>query len=381
MAEISFIDLKKQFRLHEEPITKAIAEVLSSGQYIMGPQVKKLEHVLAEYVEVKHAIGVSSGTDALMLSLMSWGIGPGDGVITSPFTFIATAEVISLLGATPIFVDIDPLTFNMSPDRLKETLSLKLWPVGVTPKAVIPVSLYGQVAEMDEISEIAHRYGLKVLEDGCQSFGAEYKCNKSCSLGDAGVTSFFPSKPLGCYGDGGMIFTNDDRLAEDCRSLRAHGQKKRYVHEQIGVNARLDTLQAAVLLAKWPFFGDELKKRTEVAQRYSESLSDDLVVPFIRRDSTSVFAQYTVRIKYNGRPGRREEVASLLKEKGIPTAIHYPVPLHLQKAFSALRYGEGNFPEAEKASLEVLSLPMHPWISVEEQEYIIKYLKEAVIKK
>lgn len=377
MGEINFIDLKRQFKLYEKHIMKSVAEVLSSGQYIMGPQVQKLEDTLANYVGVKNAIGVSSGTDALMLPLMAWGIGPGDGVITPPFTFIATAEIISLLGATPVFVDIDPVTYNLCPAQLKKTLASESWPAGIVPKAVIPVSLYGQVADMDEIIQIAQDYGLKVLEDGCQSFGAEYRGKKSCGLGDAGVTSFFPSKPLGCYGDGGMIFTDDDELAEACRELRVHGQKKRYVHDRIGVNARLDTIQAAVLLAKWPFFREELRARQEIAGRYSESLCNEVGIPAVKEDRSSVYAQYTVRIKPD-KGANRNGVADFLKGKGIPTAVHYPVPLHLQKAFSAFSYREGDFPEAEKAAAEVLSLPMHPWMTREEQDYIIKHLKEAV---
>lgn len=380
MGNINFIDLKKQYHLYEVNIREAIEEVLAGGQYIMGSQVKELEDTLAKFVGVKHSIGVSSGTDALLLPLMAWGIGPGDGVITSPFTFIATAEVISFLGATPIFVDIDTVTYNISPEQLRETLLSENWPAGIKPKVVIPVSLYGQVADMHEITIIAEEFGLKVLEDGCQSFGAEYRGKKSCSFKDAGVTSFFPSKPLGCYGDGGMIFTDDDGLTEACRAIRVHGQQKRYIHDRIGVNARLDTLQAAILLAKWPFFLGEIEKRREVAERYTSNLKDTVVTPVVKDDRLSVFAQYTVRMPVSlGKEGRGKVVA-YLKEKGIPTAVHYPVPLHLQTAFKGLQYHVGDFPQSELAASQVMSLPMHPWLNKSTQDFIIKSLKEAVKK-
>jgi len=374
---MEFIELKKQYSLLKDKIDSAISEVLTSGTFIMGPAVDELENKLAAFVGTRYAIGVSSGTDALLVSLMAQGISSGDYIFTTPFTFAATAEVIVLLGATPVFVDIDPETLNISPEQLEHTIR-KFKKAGKPVKGIITVSLYGQPADHDEISEIADRYGAWVIEDACQSFGATYKGRKSCNLSDIGVTSFFPSKPLGCYGDGGMIFTQDARLAERCKAIRAHGQTGRYIHEVIGLNARLDTLQAAVLLAKLPGFPDEIRRREIIGKRYTRLLNDYLPVVKVKSDRSSVYAQYTVRIQEKNDPGRRVKVANYLNKKGIPTAIHYPIPLHLQRSFAFTGYKKEDFIVAEQAAREVLSLPMHPWLTAEQQDFIAESVIEAV---
>jgi UDP-2-acetamido-2-deoxy-ribo-hexuluronate aminotransferase len=358
---IEFIDLKKQYLSIKEDIDRRIHAVLDHGQYIMGPEVHELEEKLASYVGVKHCISASSGTDTLLIAMMSLGIGRGDEVITTPFTFIATGEMIALLGARPVFVDIDPKTYNIDPAKIE---------AAITPqtRAIMPVSLYGQCADFDAINAIAHRHGLAVIEDGAQSFGATYKGKKSCSLSTIGSTSFFPSKPLGCYGDGGALFTDDDNLAKTLREIRVHGQDRRYHHPRIGINGRLDTIQAAVLLAKMEMFQKEVELRDEIGSHYSEWIAREcprVVAPYIEPHNTSVYAQYTIQVD------DRNALQQKLKEEGIPTAVHYPVPLHLQPAFANLNQGEGSFPIAEMAAKCVMSLPMHPYLREEDIQKIV----------
>lgn len=357
---IPFIDLKAQQDRIREDLNRRIQKVLAHGQYIMGPEVKELEEKLATYVGVKHCIGVSNGTEALFIAMMSLGIKPGDEVITTPFTFIATAEMIALLHAKPVFVDIDPKTYNMDPNLIEAAITDKT-------KAIMPVSLYGQCADMYAINAIAAKHGLAVIEDAAQSFGATYKGKKSCGLSTIGCTSFFPSKPLGCYGDGGACFTNDDELATKMRQIRVHGQDKRYHHPVIGTNGRLDTLQAAILLAKMEVFEEEVELRHQIGARYTELLQgvSGIVTPYIESFNTSVYAQYTVQIE------NRDDVQKNLHETGIPTAVHYPIPLHLQPAFSNVNKPAGSFPIAERVARKVMSLPMGPYISGQEQSQVV----------
>ncbi len=373
---VEFIDLKRQYQAYKDEIDQAVSRVMESGRFILGEEVKRLEQEMAGFTGAGHAIGVSSGTDGLLLSLMAVGTGPGTEVVTTPFTFIATAEAISLLGARPVFVDIDPETFNLDVSRLSLLLEDRKRK-GNLPSAIIPVSLYGLCANMDGINTLALEYGLFVLEDACQSLGAVYKGKSSCNLSPAAVTSFFPSKPLGCFGDGGMIFCRERSLAERLLALRVHGQTARYMHEYIGINGRLDEVQAAVLRIKLRHFPGEILSRQKAADRYArllEPLKEHIIFPKIPNGYKSVFAQYTVRVK----GGIRDEVARYLDARNIPTAIHYPRPLHLQKAFSFLDYRSGDFPQAEKASSEVLSLPMHAFLREEEQERVVDALEEAL---
>ena len=356
--KIPFIDLQAQYQAYKSEIDEAIQNVLNSSQYIMGPEVNKLEEGLAAYTGSKHAIACSSGTDALLIALMAIDIQPGDEVITTPFTFISSAEVVSLCGATPVFVDINEKTYNIDSTKIEEKITSKT-------KAIIPVSLYGQVSDMDEINAIARKYNLIVIEDAAQSFGATYKGNQSCNLSHFGATSFFPSKPLGCYGDGGALFTNNDEYAEKARIILAHGSKVRYQHEVVGINGRIDALQASILNVKLKYFSQEIKKREQIGASYFELLKDKaLSLPFIEKDRTSVFAQYTVRSV------QREKVTEKLNLNGIPTSIHYPQPLHLQKCYMFLGYKEGDFPIAEKASKEVFSLPMSPFLKKEDLVFV-----------
>ena len=373
MKPINFIDLARQQERIRTDLDTRMQAVLKHGQYIMGPEIKELEERLACYCGASHAIALSSGTDALLVAMMALGIGPGDEVITTPFTFIATGEMIALLGATPVFVDIQPDTYNIDPSLIEAEITSKT-------KAIMPVSLYGQCADFDAIHEIAARHSLPVIEDASQSFGATYKGRRSCALSTIGCTSFFPSKPLGCYGDGGACFTSDDALATKMRQIMAHGQDRRYHHPVLGINGRLDTLQAAVLLAKLEIFEDEVASREWIGARYSELLSTGnnsqspkkIITPAIRSGNTSVYAQYTVQVE------GRESVQKHLQEKGIPTAVHYPVPLNLQPVFSSLGKPAGSFPVAEAAAERVMSLPMHPYLSEEELVIISSALKEAV---
>jgi len=356
---IPFIDLKTQQQKIRKSIDERIAKVLEHGQYIMGPEVYELEEKLAQYVGVKHCISIANGTDALMIALMALGIKPGDEVITTPFTFIATAEVTAFLGAIPVFVDIDPKTYNLDPNKLEQAITPKT-------KAIMPVSLYGQCADLDAINAIADKFGIPAIEDAAQSFGATYKGRKSCGLSTIGCTSFFPTKPLGCYGDGGACFTDDDQLARKMSQIRLHGQDRRYHHPVVGVNGRLDTIQAAILLAKLEIFDYEVKLRAEIGARYTENLKDVVVTPYIANYNTSVYAQYTVQVD------NREQVQAKLKEAGVPTAVHYPIPLNLQPVFAHLNQPEGSFPIAERIAKRVMSLPMSAWITEEQQMEVIQ---------
>lgn len=360
--KINFIDLQAQYQAYKEEIDREVGEVMASAQFIGGPKLQKLETDLAAYTGAAHAIGCSSGTDALLLALMALGVTAGDEVITTPFTFIATAEVIALLGAKAVFVDIDETTYNIDAALIEDAITERT-------KAIIPVSLYGQCADMDAINAIAA--ALPVIEDGCQSFGAEYKGKKSCNLSTIGCTSFFPSKPLGAYGDGGALFTSDDALAQKIRMLLSHGQNERYRHKYIGINGRLDAIQAAVLNVKLAHFDEEVDARMRIGTAYSEKLADaDVVTPTVRGDRTSVYAQYSIRVQH------RAAITKALGERGIPTAVHYPMPLHLQEAFTPLGYKQGDFPVAEKISEEIMSLPMSPFLTSEQQDYIVAALKE-----
>ncbi|MGQ3891390.1 DegT/DnrJ/EryC1/StrS family aminotransferase [Legionella sp. CNM-4043-24] len=359
---MQFIDLKAQYKLIESNILSRIQTVLDHGQYIMGPEVAALEKELAEFVGVRHAIVNSSGTDALLMALMALDIGPGDEVITSPFSFFATAEVIALCRATPVFVDIDPKTYNMDPARLEAAITSKT-------KAIMPVSLYGQCADMTGINAIAEKYGIPVIEDAAQSFGATHKGSYSCALATIGCTSFFPSKPLGGYGDSGACFTNDDKLAERLIEIRIHGQNARYCHRRIGINGRMDTIQAAILIEKMKLFPNEITLRQEVAQRYTDMLGSLVRTPIIEQGNTSVFAQYTIEVS------DREDFQKRLQAQGIPTAVHYPVAMHQQEALAYLNYKSGDFPLSERASQRVVSLPMHPYISVAEQQQVVNAVK------
>lgn len=356
---IPFIDLKTQYQALKPQIQARINAVLEHGQYIMGPEVKELEDRLAAYTEAKHCITVASGTEALLISLMALGIGPGDEVITTPFTFVATAEVIVLLGATPVYVDIEPDTCNINASLIEAAITPKT-------KAIMPVSLYGQPSDMEEINAIAARHGnIPVIEDAAQSFGANYKDKKSCNLSTIGCTSFFPSKPLGCYGDGGAIFTSDDALAQAMREIRVHGQSRRYVHTRIGVGGRMDTLQCAVVLAKLERFEWEVQQRLAKGERYNQLL-DDAGISRVQQkpNRTSVFAQYTVTVN------ERETLQKRLAELGVPTAVHYPVPLNEQPAYQHLCCPDCT-PVASLVARQVMSLPMGPDLSVEQQEKIV----------
>ncbi len=367
-----FIDLKAQQQKILPALNERIQRVLGHGQYIMGPEVQELEERLAAYVGVKHAISCSSGTDALLMPLMAYQVGPGDAIFTTPFTFIATAEVIQLLGATPVFVDIDPRTFNIAPTALEEAISsLAQNPrtAHLKPKGIISVDLFGQPAGYDELNALAKKHGLFVLEDAAQSFGATYKGRRTGSLAEVAATSFFPAKPLGGYGDGGAIFTDDASLAEILKSIRVHGQgTNKYENLRLGLNGRLDTLQAAILLVKLDIFDQEVADRQKVAQRYSEGLRNVVEVPYVSPDCTSVWAQYSVL------SDRRAELQQKLQKAGIPSAVYYPLPLHLQGAFAHLGHKPGDFPISEKASERIFSLPMHPYLTEAEQGLIIKVL-------
>ncbi len=363
---IPFIDLKSQYQALKTSVDARIHKVLDHGQYIMGPEVKELEERLEAYTGARHCITVASGTEALLISLMALGIKPGDEIITTPFTFIATAEVIVLLGAVPVFVDIELDTCNINASLIEAAITPKT-------KAIMPVSLYGQPADMDAINAIAVRHGnIPVIEDAAQSFGAEYKGRKSCNLSSIGCTSFFPSKPLGCYGDGGAIFTNDDALAQAMREIRVHGQSKRYVHTRVGVGGRMDTIQCAVVLAKLERFDWEIEQRLVIGQRYNEWIdSAGLKRVQQRPDRTSVFAQYTILLD------QREDVQKHFSDLGIPTTVHYPIPLNEQPAYKHLCCPDCT-PVAQAVSKRVLSLPMGSDLSTFDQQSIMESLKSAV---
>lgn len=362
--KIDFANLQHQYRLYKTELDHAIHAVLDKSNYIMGSEVTDLEGNLQTFTGAKHAISCSSGTDALLLAMMALDIRPDDEIITTPFTFIATAETIAFLGAKPVFVDIDETTYNLDPSKIEAKITEKT-------KAIMPVSLYGQPADMEAIQEIAEKHGLKVIVDGAQSFGSTFNGKTDSNLGDISTTSFFPAKPLGCFGDGGAVFTNDDILAQKMKSLRVHGQSKRYHHQYIGMGGRMDTIQCAIVDVKLKYYEKNLALRQEVALKYSEKLkvkNEELILPFVDTRATSAFAQYSIRVK------NREEVQAKLKEQGIPTAVHYPMPLHLQEAFAYLRYKKGDFPMAEMVSKEIMSLPMNPYVTDKEIEYIAKYI-------
>lgn len=364
---MQFIDLKAQSALIEGRLVDRFKAVLKHGAYIMGPEVSELETELAKFVGVPHAIGVSSGTDALLIALMALDVGPGDEVITTPFSFFATAEVIAILGAKPVFVDIERDTYNIDANLIEAAITSKT-------KAIMPVSLYGQCADYDAINAIAARHNLPVIEDAAQSFGAMYNGKRSCGLTTIGCTSFFPSKPLGGYGDGGACFTHDADLAERMRSIRVHGQSARYQHTSFGINGRLDTIQAAILLEKLTLFPNEIKLREQVAARYAAGLSEFTRTPCVQAHNTSVFAQYTIEVP------DREAVQTALREHDVPTAVHYPVPLHKQPVFKASYPDEQYFPHAEDAAKHVLSLPMHPYLTKVDQDKVIGALQDVLQK-
>lgn len=373
---MNFIDLNAQYQILKDDISKRINRVLDSGAYIMGSEIKELESQLAQYCGTKYCVSCSNGTDALLIPLMAWNIGRGDAVFTSPFTFIATAEVIQLLGATPIFVDIDKETYNIDVDLLEKAIQKVLEEGKLNPKAIIPVDLFGICADYDKINTIAKKYNLLVLEDAAQSFGATYNSKKSCSFGDCAATSFYPAKPLGCYGDGGAIFTNNDELYEKLISIRVHGQgDDKYNNVRIGINGRLDTIQAAILLSKLSIFDKEIAERNRVANRYTNNLKNILKTPIIFENYSSVWAQYSVLAKSNE---ERTKIMDLLKEQKIPTVIYYPKPLHLQTAFENLNYNFGDFPISENISSRIFSLPMHPYLSDNEVDKISNAIIEIL---
>lgn len=359
---IDFANLKKQYFMYQPELEKEMDKVLNNTSYIMGDAVQKLEKNLEEFTGAKYAITCSSGMDALLLAMMALDIKPNDEIITTPFTFIATAETIAFMGAVPVFVDIDEKTYNIDPSMIEEKITSKT-------KAIMPVSLYGQPADMKSIQAIADKHNLKVIVDGAQSFGSTCRGKTDSNLGDISTTSFFPAKPLGCFGDAGAVFTNDEDLATKMKSLRVHGQSKRYHHRYIGMGGRMDTIQCAIVDVKLKYYKKDLALRQEVATKYTEALKGkDLTVPHVEKDCTSAFAQYSVRVK------NRDEVQAKLKELGIPTAVHYPMPLHLQECFEYLGYKESDFPVSEIVSDEIISLPMNPYVSDEE----IKYISENI---
>ena len=367
---INFIDLKSQYSSLQKEIKTNIDNVLNHGQYIMGPEVLELESKLASYVDSKYCITVASGTEALLISLMALKVGPGDEVITSPFTFVSTAEVVSLLGAKPVFVDIDESNCNLNHKLLEDAISPRT-------KAIIPVSLYGQTCEMDEINAIANKYDLAVIEDAAQSFGAEYKGYKSCNTSLIGCTSFFPSKPLGCYGDGGAIFTSDDSIAESCKEIRVHGASKRYHHTKVGVGGRMDTIQCAIVLAKLQIFEWEVKKRIDIGNAYinkikSNEASAKIGFIDVPNYKSCVWGQFTIAID------DRDKVIAQLSKAEIPTAIHYPMPLHMQPAYIKDCIVSKSCKVSEEMSKKVLSLPMSPYLNEADQDAIVDSLSKAL---
>lgn len=353
---IEFIDLKAQQARLKDKIEAGIQNVLTHGQYILGPEVKELEEKLAAYVGAKYCITCANGTDALQIAQMAFGIGPGDEVITPGFTYIATAETVAILGAIPVYVDVNPQTYNLDVEKLESAITPRT-------KAIIPVSLYGQCADFDAINAIAKKYGIPVIEDAAQSFGAMYKGRKSCNLSTVACTSFFPSKPLGCYGDGGAIFTNDADLAKVIRQIARHGQDRRYHHIRVGMNSRLDTLQAAILLPKLEILDDEMQARQSVAEMYTKLFNEAGIstTPFIEAHNMSAWAQYTIQVE------NRVHVQEELKAQGIPTAVHYPIPLNKQPAVA----NDAVLPVGDAIAECVMSLPMHPYLTLEAQEKIV----------
>ena len=363
---MDFIDLKTQYQGLKAQIDANIQKVLAHGQYILGPEVAELEEKLAAFVGARYCISVANGTDALQIAQMALGIGPGDEVITPGFTYIATAETVALLGAKPVYVDIDPRTYNLDPALLEAAITPRT-------KAIIPVSLYGQCADFDAINAIAAKHGIPVIEDAAQSFGATYKGKRSCNLTTIACTSFFPSKPLGCYGDGGAIFTNDDELARVLRQIARHGQDRRYHHIRVGVNSRLDTLQAAILLPKLDIFPHELEQRAQVALSYACLLAEAAIAaPFVETHNVSAWAQYTVQV------ADRDQVQERLKLAGIPTAVHYPIPLNCQPA---VQDAAACLPVGDAVAARVMSLPMHPYLDAAAQATVVHSLCRATTGK
>jgi UDP-2-acetamido-2-deoxy-ribo-hexuluronate aminotransferase len=361
---VEFIDLKTQYQRLKVEIDAGIQRVLDHGQYILGPEVAELEEKLAAYVGAKYCISVANGTDALQIAQMAFGIGPGDEVITPGFTYIATAETVALLGAKPVYVDIDPRTYNVDPALIEAAITPRT-------KAIIPVSLFGQCADFDAINAIAAKHRIPVIEDAAQSFGATYKGRKSCNLSTVACASFFPSKPLGCYGDGGAIFTNDDELAKVMRQISRHGQDRRYHHVRVGVNSRLDTIQAAVLLPKLAILDEEMSQRQNVAKRYNTLLDQAGIktTPYVEPENQSAWAQYTIRVP------QREKVQELLKQAGIPTAVHYPIPLNKQPAVAD---SQVLLPVGDQIAADVMSLPMSPLMKASDQEKVVAALQGAL---
>ena len=361
--KIDFANLQLQYQTYKDKIDSNLQAILNKSNYILGEEVDVLEKELQNFTGAKYAISCSSGTDALLLALMAINIQPDDEIITTPFTWISTAEMMALIKAKPAFVDIEPDTYNMDPNLIEAAITKKT-------KAIMPVSLYGQPADMNAIQAIADKYNLKVIIDGAQSFGSTYKNKTDSNLGDISTTSFFPSKPLGCYGDGGAVFTNNEEYANKIKLLRVHGQNKRYHHKYIGIGGRLDTMQAAILLAKLPYFKKELKDRQKVADHYTSGLSKILQTPVIKPNRSSAWAQYTLRVK------NRDILQLKLKENGIPTSVFYPIPLHLQECFQYLRHQQGDFLISEKASKEVMSIPMNPFLTDDQIDYVVNKLRE-----
>ena len=367
---MKFLDLTKQQKRIRKSLESRINNILDHGSYIMGPEVFELEEKLADYCGVKHAISCSSGTDALLIPLMAWGIGPGDAVFTTPFTYVATAEVIALLGATPVFVDVYDSTFNIDCEKLEIAIQDTIKNGQLTPKAIIPVDLFGVPARYRLIDSIAKKYNLKVIEDGAQSFGASIGDKKVGTFGDVAATSFYPAKPLGCYGDGGAMFTNDDSLAEQCKAIRVHGTSSdKYNSEVIGLNGRLDSMQAAVLLEKLTIFDEELEMRNKVNDYYRQFLNNAQYVP---ENYHSAHALFSITL---GSHKKREALVNKLKQNSIPNVIYYKYPIHLMKGFGYLKYKNGDFPVSENLSQTIVSLPMHPYLSENEIDYIINSLK------
>ena len=372
---MEFVDLQRQYARCKDRIDERIHEVLRHGGFIMGPEIAELEEELAAYVGVRHAISCANGTDALQLALMSLDIGPGDAVFTTPFTFFATAEVIALVGAVPVFVDIDRASFNLDPQKLDDAMSAVHAARELVPRAVIAVDLFGLPANYDALTAVAHRHGVELIEDAAQGFGGTYKGRRAGSLGRIGTTSFFPAKPLGCYGDGGAVFTDDDALAEILRSLRIHGKgRDKYDNVRIGLNSRLDTLQAAILLEKLAIFPDELAARQRVADRYTEQLEAAFETPVVPPGLSSCWAQYTIRAPAE----KRDTVLAGLKQRGVPTAVYYAKSLHQQPAFLRRPHVAAPCPESEAAAASVLSLPMHPYLTDAEIDHVAQAALSAL---
>ena len=368
---MKFLDLAKQQERIRKPLEKRFKDILDHGSYIMGPEVYDLEERLADYCGVRHAISCSSGTDALLIPLMAWGIGPGDAIFTTPFTYVATAEVIAILGATPVFVDVYESTFNIDCQKLEEEIERVIFEGKLKPKAIIPVDLFGLPARYRLIDKIAKKYDLKVIEDAAQSFGGSIRQKKIGTFGDVAATSFYPAKPLGCYGDGGAIFTNNDELAENCRAIRIHGTKDdRYNSEMVGINGRLDSIQAAVLLEKLTIFDDELSMRNEIDNIYRKHLKNAQYHP---KDYQSAHALFSIVLGSNT---KRDDLVKRLTNRGIPTVVYYKLPIHLMKGFEYLGYSKRDFPVSQLLSENIVSLPMHPYLTELDLDLIIESILE-----